>query len=214
MFTGLIEAIGTVRSIRQGSGPARLTLDLGAITSELELGESVAVNGVCLTVTEFGGSEASFDVVPETLKRSGLARLSSGDKVNIERALKAGARLGGHFVQGHVDGIGRVSRINRTAGAVEIEISASPEVMEIVAPKGSIAVDGISLTVAQRKADRFTVAVIPHTLENTTLSRASQGTEVNLETDILGKYVQGLLKGHTQQEGGVTQDMLHDAGFM
>jgi riboflavin synthase len=214
MFTGLIEAIGTVRSIRQGSGPARLTLDLGAIASELELGESVAVNGVCLTVSGFGGSEASFDVVPETLRRSGLARLSPGDKVNIERALRADARLGGHFVQGHVDGIGRVLRIDRTAGAVEIEISAPPEVMQIVAPKGSIAVDGISLTVAQRKADRFTVAVIPHTLENTTLSRASQGTEVNLETDILGKYVQGLLKGYTQQEGGVTQDMLHDAGFM
>jgi len=214
MFTGLIEAIGTVRNLRQGTGPARLTLELGAVASDLTLGESVAVNGVCLTVAEFAGTEASFDVVPETLKRSGLAGLDSGDRVNIERALKAGARLGGHFVQGHVDGMGRVSRIDRNAGAVEIEISAPPNIMELVAPKGSIAVDGISLTVARRKADRFTVAVIPHTLENTTLSQAVQGTEVNLETDILGKYVQGLLKGYTQQEGGVTEDMLHDAGFM
>ncbi|MDO8684283.1 MAG: riboflavin synthase [Armatimonadota bacterium] len=215
LFTGLIELVGTVRSLRRAGSSARITVDLGAVASELKLGESVAINGVCLTVISAGGTEASFDMVAETLERSSLSRLSPGDRVNIERALRPGDRLGGHFVQGHVDALGKISRINRNSGGVEIEITAPPEAMELIVEKGSIAVDGISLTVANRDKDKFAVAVIPHTLENTNLGSARPGTEVNLETDILGKYVRGFMKGHPQQEGdGVTENMLRDAGYI
>lgn len=212
MFTGLIELVGTARELRRGSGPAKLTVDVGSMARDLVLGESVAVNGACLTVVSASGSEATFDVVPETLSRTSLSKLSSGDRVNIERALRADARLGGHFVQGHVDGVGRIARVNQINGAVEIEIVAPQEVMELVVPKGSIAVDGISLTVARRNADGFAIAIIPHTLENTTLGAARPGAEVNLETDILGKYVLSLLR--KQDEGGVSERLLRDAGFM
>jgi riboflavin synthase len=215
MFTGLIESIGTIKDLRRTSGAARLIVELGPIAGELALGESVSVSGACLTVVSAGSGKAEFDVVPETLERSGLGRFRPGDKVNIERALRTDSRLGGHFVQGHVDGIGKVTRVNRSAGAVEIGISAPPEVMELVVSKGSVAVDGISLTVARRDSDGFTIAVIPHTLDNTTLGSAKVGDEVNLETDILGKYVQGLLLGGaTKEERGVTETLLRNAGFM
>ena len=210
MFTGLIESLGTVRLLRQTGGVAKLTLELGPMAGELGVGESVAVSGVCLTAVSTNGTEAVFDVVPETLNRSSLSRLKTGDKVNIERALKADGRLGGHFVQGHVDGVGRISRVNR-GGAVEVEIAAPLEVMELVVPKGSIAVDGVSLTVARVGGEGFAVAVIPHTLDHTTLGTARPGDEVNLETDIIGKYVSALLK---KREGGVSEQLLRDAGFM
>ncbi|MDO8588135.1 MAG: riboflavin synthase [Armatimonadota bacterium] len=214
LFTGLIEQIGTVKDLRQGAGAARLTVDLGDIASELVVGESVSVNGVCLTVVAISGTEAAFDVVRETLSRSALARLAVGERVNIERALRADGRLGGHFVQGHVDGVGRISRIHRSGGATEVEISAPREVLELIVPKGSIAVDGISLTVARRRGEGFTVAIIPHTLENTTLGSAKPGDSVNLETDILGKYAQALLRGRPRTQKELTEDLLRESGFM
>ena len=213
MFTGLIEIIGTVKSLRQAGGSARLTVEVGSMASELGIGESVAVSGACLTVTAAGGAEATFDVVNETLRRSNLADAIAGDRVNIERAVKAGGRLGGHFVQGHVDGVGTVSRVSR-GDAVEIEVSAPSEVTELLVPKGSIAVDGVSLTLARCNRDRFVVAVIPHTLENTTLGCAKPGDKVNLEADILGKYVRSMLKTGGQGEGSVTESLLRDSGFM
>ena len=213
MFTGLIEAIGTVKSLRQAGESARLTVEVGAMASELEIGESVAVNGACLTVVAAGAAEATFDVVPESLRRSNLAALRSGDRVNIERAVKAGGRLGGHFVQGHVDGVGTVSRVSR-GEAVEIEVSAPPEVMDLVVSKGSIAVDGVSLTLARCGPERFVAAVIPHTLENTTLGFAKPGDKVNLEADILGKYVRSMLKTGREEEGSITESLLRDSGFM
>lgn len=211
MFTGLIELLATITTIRQTSGGAKLAVDLGAYAGELQMGDSVAINGVCLTATSTTGSEATFDMVSETLERSTLVKLQPGDQVNIERALKAGDRLGGHFVQGHVDGIGVVSRIDRSDG-FEIEIAAPPDIMELIVTKGSIAVDGVSLTVARKKTDRFAVALIPLTLESTTLGLLKPGNRVNLETDILGKYVRQFVKGTGEE--GVTEDLLRKSGFM
>ena len=214
MFTGLIETIGTVSDLRQTGDSARLGVDVGAIARELSVGDSVAVSGVCLTVVSTSGTQASFDVMRETLERSGIGKLKVGDQVNIERALRPDSRLGGHFVQGHIDGVGRVSRVNRDASCVELEITADSEIMELVVPKGSIAVDGVSLTVARRVDNAFVVALIPHTLNNTTLGRARVGSEVNLETDMLGKYVRTLVRGPAAEDEGVTESVLRDAGFV
>lgn len=211
MFTGLIEEIGTVRSLTRGT-VGRLVVASGKIAGEVAIGDSVAVNGACLTVTSISGGEIAFDAVPETLSRTTMGDLRPGDKVNLESSLRAGAPIGGHFVQGHVDGVGVVES-SRTLGESQvIRIGAPGEVLRYVVEKGSIAVDGISLTVASCDRSGLTIAVIPHTLKATTLDAKRAGDKVNLEADILGKYVEKLLG--RLGPGRVTEETLRDAGFM
>lgn len=212
MFTGLIEEVGTIKSITRGT-VARLVVASRRVVEDVAVGDSVSVNGVCLTVTATSDGELSFDAVPETLSRSTLADTRPGDKLNLEASLRAGKMIGGHFVQGHVDGVGTVESIRSLADSAVIRITAPAEVLRYVVEKGSIAIDGISLTVASVNADGFTVAVIPHTLSVTTLGLKRAGDRVNLETDIIGKYVEKFLTGHTSR-GGVTEALLRESGFV
>lgn len=211
MFTGLVEDLGVVKAITRGT-VSRLIVASERVAANAYVGDSVAVNGVCLTVTSVSGDELIFDAVPETLSRSTLGSLRSGDRVNLESSLKAGSAIGGHFVQGHVDGVGVVESIRRMEDSATIRICAPREVMRYVVEKGSIAVDGISLTVASVDDSGFTVAVIPHTLEVTTLGLKRSGDKVNLEADIIGKYVEKFLAGRPSD--GVTEDLLRRAGFV
>ena len=211
MFTGLIQELGTVRSLSRGT-VGKLTTGAEKSAGEVAIGDSVAVNGACLTVTAISGNDVSFDAVPETLSRTSLGGLKPGDKVNLETSLKAGQAIGGHFVQGHIDGVGTIESSRSLGESQVIRISAPPGVLRYVVEKGSIAVDGISLTVASVDKSGITIAVIPHTLEATTLHAKRPGEKVNLEADILGKYVEKLLG--RLGPSGVTEDALRDAGFM
>lgn len=193
MFTGIIEALGTVREVRDLGGLTRLTVDAGELASGTAIGDSVAVNGVCLTAVEVAPPSLAFEAIPETLRRTNLGELRAGDRVNVERPLAAGARLSGHFVQGHVDGVGEIAGLSEEGDSLRIRIGAPPELLRYVVEKGSIAVDGISLTVAGCDAAGFEVAIIPHTRSVTTLGRAAPGRRVNLEVDILAKYVEKLV---------------------
>ena len=195
IFTGIIEELGIVREIRRGSQSCQLKIDASQVLTDVKLGDSIAVNGVCLTVTAFEKDWFTADVMWETLKKSNLDRLHSGDQVNLERALRLGDRLGGHLVLGHVDGVGRIIEQQRVDIALVTRIGCSPEVLRQVLPKGSVAVDGISLTVVENFTDSFTVSLIPHTAKLTTLGWRKPGDLVNLETDIIGKYVENLMKG-------------------
>ncbi len=212
MFTGLIEEIGTIKSITKGT-VARLVIVSRRVVEDVAIGDSVSVNGVCLTVTAMGDGELSFDAVPETLSRSTLGDARPGDKLNLEASLRAGKMIGGHFVQGHVDGVGTVESIGSLADSAVVRIAAPTEVLKYIVEKGSIAIDGISLTVASVDAEGFTLAVIPHTLSVTTLGLKRSGDRVNLETDIIGKYVEKFLAGHTGR-GGVTEALLRQSGFI
>lgn len=208
MFTGLVEAMGRVRSVRKTRAGARLEID---VPWAVRAGESIAVNGACLTVVTDSSDRAAFDAIPETLKRTGLGALRRGDRVNLERALRAGDRLGGHFVQGHVDATGTVDRIARGRSGVVLRIAVAPETARLMIEKGSIAVDGVSLTVVEAGPDFFTVALIPVTLRETTLGRVKRGARVNIELDMIGKYVDRLVG---RRRGGLTRDLLSRAGFV
>lgn len=212
MFTGLVEEIGTVKRLARGT-VYTLVVGSNKIINEVALGDSVAINGVCLTVTSMGSGELSFNAVPETVSRSTLKNLRPGDKVNLEAALRAGKMMGGHIVQGHVDGVGTIDSISSLAESKVIKINAPHEVLRYVVEKGSIAVDGISLTIAAVDDSSFTLAVIPHTLEMTTLPLRRPGDKVNLEADIIGKYVEKFLSGRGGS-GGVTEDLLRKSGFI
>ena len=189
-------------------------VEAAQVSQDIKVGDSVSVSGVCLTVVEASPSMLTFDVVRETVERSALGRLKPGDTVNIERALRAGDRLGGHMVLGHADGVGVVKEIRRAAGETIFRFEAPPEIMQFIVEKGSIAVDGISLTVADLGPSWFTVALIPHTLANTTLGEAAVGSVVNLETDIIGKYVFKFVA----KAGGASDDRLlgklSEGGFL
>jgi riboflavin synthase len=190
VFTGLIREVGTVRSMQDG----RLTLDAAETAAEAAVGDSVAIDGVCLTVVERDGAALSFDAVPETLARTSLGGLAAGSRVNVEPALRAGDALGGHYVQGHVDAVGRVRNVAPEGDGRRLWFDAPPDLLRYVAEKGSIAVQGTSLTVAALDDNGFAVALIPHTLAATTLADLQPGAEVNLETDVLAKYVERLLR--------------------
>jgi riboflavin synthase len=195
MFTGLIEATGRVTAMRRSSRGGRLTIS--STLEGLSIGESVSVNGACQTVAALGGDSFSCDVLPETLRVTNLGLLRPGSKVNLERALEAGARLGGHLVNGHVDGVGRVVRLIRNP--LGLEIDAGRELGRYLVSKGSVAVDGVSLTVGpDPSGGRFSVFIIPHTWESTTLGRVSPGSRVNIEVDIMAKYAERF-----QSSGGV-----------
>ncbi|MEZ6125450.1 MAG: riboflavin synthase [Planctomycetaceae bacterium] len=204
MFTGLIEGQGKVTELQPETAGIRLTVAPNSdcfATSELALGDSVAINGCCLTVVEISESGMSFEAGLETLSKTSLGRLHVGDSVNLERSLAVGARLGGHFVQGHVDGVATVSQIDRTGEWVDMWFQLPAEMAAMLVPKGSVAVDGISLTVVNVQPNRFSVALIPHTLQVTTLGGRAVGDAVNIELDILGKYVARLLQG--QRDGSI-----------
>lgn len=190
MFTGIVEELGSVRSIDTSAGGARLVVSAATVLDDAGIGDSIAVNGCCLTVVELGPGWWAADAVPETLSRTNLGRLQAGDPVNLERPVVAGGRLGGHIVQGHVDGVGTVVQ-----AAPDLRVQAGAEIMAYLVEKGSVTVDGVSLTVVSVLDDSFTVAVIPHTMEVTTLGRRKVGDLVNLEVDLIAKYTERLLQG-------------------
>lgn len=213
MFTGLIEAVCTVRSVRQSAGAMQLTIDLGTLADETKIGDSIAVNGVCLTVAGLQGSLASFGVSGETLAKSTLGRLTPSSPVNIERAIKLADRLGGHFVQGHIDGTATIKSIDRHGQFADIEFAPDPELLDQMIIKGSVAVDGISLTIANMDRDSFRAAIIPETLEKTTLSTAKIGDTVNIETDIIAKVVKKQVDKILPQKQKLTVEKLKELGF-
>lgn len=227
MFTGIVEEVGKVSSIRKGAHSAVLTIAASKVLEGVHLGDSIATNGVCLTVTSFDAQGFSADVMHETLNRSSLGSLHGGSLVNLERAMAADGRFGGHIVSGHIDGTGRIRNLRVDDNAVWYTIGASADIMRYVVEKGSITIDGISLTVAKVTEDSFSVSVIPHTRAVTNLATKGVGDVVNLETDIVGKYVERLLtSGACQGEGastsiaggapkssGITKDFLAKHGF-
>lgn len=194
MFTGLVEVTGKVARTEDGF------IEIETDVSGLSVGDSIAINGVCLTVAALGRTSFSADVSEETLSRTNLADLQSGDVVNLESPLRAGDPLGGHIVQGHVDGTGVVEQVDELAGSVEVTFSAAPNLMKYMVVKGSVAVDGVSLTVTRLSDDRFAVALIPHTLQSTNLAHRSKGDRVNIEVDVLAKYVERLLASRRIEE--------------
>ena len=214
MFTGIVEEMGVIRSIRRGAHSAVLSIGAETVLSDLKLGDSVAVNGVCLTATSVDSGGFTADVMHETLNRSSLGALVPGSPVNLERAMAAGGRFGGHIVSGHIDGTGTITERRRDDNAVWYTVSA-PALLRYIVEKGSVAIDGISLTVASVAADRFSVSVIPHTAAVTVLGRKRPGDIVNLETDIIGKYVEKLLRPaeDTAPKGGISLEFLMENGF-
>ncbi|HMM20479.1 MAG TPA: riboflavin synthase [Selenomonadales bacterium] len=193
MFTGIVEELGKIKTVVRGAKSVRLTVGAPEILGDVKLGDSIAVNGTCLTVVEYSADWFTADVMPETMDRSSLSGLRPGAAVNLERALRLGDRLGGHIVSGHIDGVGTIRAKEQDDNAVVVRIEAPPAVMRYVVVKGSIAVDGISLTVVACGPDWFTVSMIPHTAAVTTLGIKKTGEPVNLETDVLGKYVERLM---------------------
>jgi riboflavin synthase len=201
MFSGIVEERATVHSIEPRGEALRLSVQSTVVASDVHVSDSVAVNGVCLTVVDVSDGVIGFDVIPETLSKTGLGGLKPGSPVNLERALRVGDRLGGHFVQGHVDGVGTVSEVYSEGEWYMLSVTAPEIVRRYLIPHGSIAVDGVSLTVARMRPDGFTVGLIPHTLEMTNLGDLKFGDSVNLEADMLGKYVDALLDERRQAAG-------------
>lgn len=216
MFTGIIEEKGNVMGIVSGSNSGEIRIKASKVLEGSAIGDSIAVNGVCLTVTKFLPDGFTADVMPETLRRSNLGSLRSGDPVNLERAMAADGRFGGHIVSGHIDGTGRIIQMKREENAVWVTIEAGKDILALVVEKGSITIDGISLTVAAVSDSEFKVSIIPHTGQETTLLGKHQGDIVNLETDIIGKYVQKLMGGRheSRPESKVTMDFLAENGFL
>lgn len=206
MFTGLIEEIGVLRSVSSGGEMMVLNIGASLIMDDLKIGDSVSVNGVCLTATSLGDHYFTVDVMPQTYRNSNLKELRTGGKMNLERAMAAGGRFGGHIVQGHVDGTGEIRSVKRDQNAVVFEIAPDRKALfKYIIPKGSITIDGISLTVVNTTAAAFTVSIIPHTLGETVLTHKRSGDSINIECDVLGKYVDHLLHysagaGHEEDE--------------
>jgi len=194
MFTGIVETVGAVRALRRSDAKAELVIEAPAVVSGTRVGDSIAVNGTCLTVTAVDGDALHFEAVAETLEKSSLGVLREGGAVNLERAMRADGRLDGHIVQGHVDGTGRVRELRRSGDDVRLYVDCEPAFAELLVEKGSVAIDGVSLTVVGVEAAGFDVALIPHTLSVTTLGRLAPGAPVNLEADVLGKYVKRYLE--------------------
>jgi riboflavin synthase len=222
MFTGLIEAVCEVKSVRVTGVAMHLTVDLGKLASagnkrgqadESKIGDSIAINGVCLTVAKLRGNLADFDVSGETLAKSTLDKLKPASKVNVELGMKASDRFGGHIVQGHIDGTATIKAIDKRGRFVNMKLAAKAELLDQVLVKGSVAVDGISLTIADMNEDGFTVALIPETLEKTTLGTAKIGDIVNIETDIIAKIIKKQLDKILPQEQKLTVEKLKELGF-
>ena len=215
MFTGIVEEMGTIRSVRRGRSSSVLSIGADKVLSDLKIGDSVAVNGVCLTVTSWDEGGFTADVMHETLNRSSLGKLTAGSHVNLERAMAADGRFGGHIVAGHIDGTGTITAIRRDDNAVWYTVQTPAPLLRYIVEKGSITMDGISLTVAEVGESWFSVSAIPHTVAVTILGEKRVGDTVNLETDIIGKYVEKLLRPapDTPPKGALTLEFLSENGF-
>ena len=204
MFTGIIEEVGTVSSLQRNGPSIRLTVSAAKILQDIRAGDSISVNGICLTVTNFTGTGFTADVMHETVAKTALSGLRMGSKVNLERAMPVNGRFGGHIVTGHIDGTGTITGIEKDSIAVWYTVQTSPDIMRLITKKGSIAMDGISLTVAGLSKDEFRVSVIPHTAAHTALAAKKVGEPVNLENDCIGKYVEKLLFGENNPSPNVS----------
>ena len=219
MFTGIIEETGILRKIVGHDTSGFLEIQANKVLSGTQIGDSIAVNGVCLTVTRLLGDSFVADVMPETLRKTNLGSLTIGARVNLERAMAANGRFGGHIVSGHIDGTGRILSLRPEGNAVWVSISTDPSILRLIVNKGSIAIDGISLTVAYVDNQEFRVSIIPHTGEETTLLSRKPGDIVNLENDIVGKYVEKLLQPYedstngSRGKSGITMEFLQEHGF-
>ena len=218
MFTGIVEEVGTIRSLQLRGNSGSISIVADKVLEGTKIGDSIAVNGICLTVTSLLSDGFTADVMAETVRRSGLDQAKQGDLVNLERAMAADGRFGGHIVSGHIDGTGVIREYRREENAVWVTIAASPEILALIVEKGSICIDGISLTVATVSDSSFQVSVIPHTAEETTLIRKHIGDVVNLENDVVGKYVQRLLEGaplktQAKTKSTLTMETLQELGF-
>ena len=216
MFTGIVEEMGKIVRVEKGAKSSRLTVSGDKIFSDLKLGDSVATNGVCLTVTSFSKGIFTADVMNETLKRSNLGELRQGSMVNLERAMIANGRFGGHIVSGHIDGTGIITKIEQDDIAVWYTIRADRKIMKYIIEKGSVAIDGISLTIAKVTDNDFSVSLIPHTAKETVLGYKKTGDTVNLENDVVGKYIEHFLSFKEEPEtksSGITKEFLLKAGF-
>ena len=216
MFTGIIEEIGTMRRVTSRGPAMDLVVEASTVLDDVKVGDTIAVNGVCLTVTAYDGNSFTADVMPETYRMTNLSKLKSGSKVNLERAMQAGGRYGGHMVQGHIDGTGIIQERVQEHNAVIFRIEpAHQEQLKYIVPRGSIAIDGISLTVVEAGTSSFTVSIIPHTLAQTILVDKHPGDAVNLETDILGRYIERLLNyKEPEKKSALTESFLAENGFM
>ncbi len=213
MFTGIIETVGVIRQTRPSGNQMRLAINLNRIAEGTNLGDSIAVNGVCLTVCQLNGTIAEFDVSTETVHKTTLISLKSSSPVNLERAMSAQGRFGGHIVQGHVDGLGKITAIRKQAEFAKFRFEVPKELIAQIVLKGSVAIDGISVTVAKLDATAFEVAVIPTTLKETTWHQAKVGDAVNIETDILVKITQRQLAAMLPESKGLTIEQLREHGF-
>ncbi|WP_157148284.1 riboflavin synthase [Brachyspira pilosicoli] len=213
MFTGIVEEIGTVKSVQSKV----ITIEASKIFDDLHLGDSVAVNGTCLTVSSFDNKIFNADVTQETLNRTNLGSLKNGSKVNLERAMTLSGRFGGHIVSGHIDGVGSIKSMKKDDNAIILTIEVSKHLMKYIVEKGSVAVDGISLTVASLTDNTFSIAVIPHTLKETVLYYKKEGDKVNIENDVIGKYVERLLTfkedNNDSKKSNITMEFLLKNGF-
>lgn len=215
MFTGIIEEIGYVKRINQQSRSAQIEIKADKVLGDVAVGDSIAVNGVCLTVVAFDSQHFTADVMPETVSKTNLRELKPGSPVNLERALQLGGRLGGHIVQGHVDAIGTIVEKQILEIAIIYRIATEPELLQYVVPKGSVAIDGISLTVVDVFQDSFTVSLIPHTAHETVLGEKKPGDRVNLESDIIGRYVKHLMnRNHGEERQALNLSFLAEHGFI
>lgn len=218
MFTGIVEEIGTVKNIIKGSRSIKLAIAAQKVLENTNLGDSIAVNGVCLTVTALGKNGFTADVMPESMSKTNMGKLKPGDRVNLERALTLASRLGGHIVSGHIDGVGEIIDMEKDDNAVRVTLTASPKVMKYIVSEGSVALDGVSLTVAHLGESDFTVSLIPHTAQVTTLLDKKVGDKLNVETDVVGKYVERLLdfsaKNETKEKKpSLSLSFLRENGF-
>lgn len=218
MFTGIIEELGVIKSLTKTGSGAELAVESKVCLCDARIGDSMNINGACLTVVDIKENILSFDISNETLTRTNLSRLKPGERINIERSLRADSRLGGHFVTGHIDGIGKITLKAEQDEFVEIEIEMDPSLKDYLVEKGSVAVDGVSLTVNRVRDKSFTVMLIPHTLSATTLGQKKAGDYVNIEVDILAKYVEKLTNKSTKQpaepSSNITKSLLKEHGFL
>lgn len=219
MFTGIIEEIGVLKQIKHGVKSSILTVQAKKVLKDTNIGDSISTNGVCLTVVKLNGDSFEADVMAESLRRTNLGKLKSGDILNLERALTPNTRLGGHIVSGHVDGTGTITSFTKEDNAVIVTINAGYNILRYIIEKGSIAIDGISLTVAYVDNEKFTVSLIPHTGEQTILLKKKAGDTVNLECDLIGKYVERLIsmpakQNDKSQNSGLSENFLQENGFL
>lgn len=215
MFTGIIEAVGKISAMESRGGDMRLQINTGQLDmSDVKLGDSIAISGVCLTAVEFDKNSFAADVSGETLAHTILGDLTKGDSVNLEKALTPSSRLGGHMVSGHVDGVGEIVSRTKDARSIRFQLQAPDNLIRYIARKGSVCIDGISLTVNEVDGDHFELNIVPHTLEQTTMAEFEPGRKVNLEVDVIARYLEQLIKSGDDLVGGVSLELLRKQGFV